>query len=134
MRRALVILLCTCARVWASDYVLIANPGLQGISVSYNDMRQVFLGTRSNIAGRRVEPVIARSGEAHKRFASTCLGKTEAGLNNYFRMQVFSGKGVVPRSFSTAAEIVEYVAKAPGAIGYVDADTELAGVVVLEPR
>lgn len=118
----------------ASGYVVIANQSLAGVELSAGEVKQIFLGTKTQISGKHVESVMARSGAAHRQFASDCLGKTEAGLQNYFRMLIFTGKGSIPRSFATAAEIVEYVAHTEGAIGYVGADADLAGVVQVKPK
>ena len=118
----------------AADYIVIANPSLTGMKISENEVKQIFLGEKTRIGGKSVEPVIARSGNAHKQFSSGCLGKTEAGLQNYFRTLAFTGKGSPPKSFATAAEIMEYVSKTEGAIGYVSPETELSGVVRLEPK
>ena len=115
----------------AEDYVVIANPSLGGVGIEARDLRQVFLGSKSELEGQPVQPVFARSGTAHQQFASRCLGKSELGLNNYFRMLVFTGKGVLPKSFSTPSEIVDYVARTPGAIGYVPPPTPLSGVIAL---
>jgi len=56
------------------------------------------------------------------------LGKSDQALRNYFKTLVFTGKGSMPKSFPSDAEIIKYVAKTPGAIGYVSASTDAAGV------
>lgn len=137
MRLALAILLVCCtspAQTRAAAYVVIANPNLAGAQISETDMRRIFLGSVTRVDGRSVQGVVARSGDAHKQFVADCLGKTESGLQNYFRTLVFTGKGSPPRSFATAAEIVKYVADTQGAIGYVSLGADLAGVVRLEPK
>jgi hypothetical protein len=40
----------------------------------------------------------------------------------------------MPKRLSSSAAIVDYVAHTGGAIGYVDADAVLAGVVVVRPK
>jgi len=137
MRLALAMFLALCtspAQTRAAGYVVIAHPNLAGTAISGNDMRQIFLGAITRIGGRPIQPVVARSGDAHKQFAAGCLGKTEYGLENYFRTLVFTGKGSPPKSFATTVEIIEYVSKTEGTIGYVSLDAELTGVVRLEPK
>lgn len=131
MRRFMWLLL-TAVPAWAGDYVLIANPNLANANITLSEVRQVFLGIKTELAGKRVEPVLARSGDVHHQFASECLGKSESGLSNYFRMQIFSGKGAMPKTFAMVSEIVDYVSKTPGSIGYVDREADLAGVVLIE--
>ena len=116
------------------DFVLIAHPSVSDDGISLGDLKQIYLGTKTSLNGRHVEPVIAQVGPFHVQFVSGCLGKTESGLRVYFRNLVFSGKGSMPRSFATSAEVVRYVAKTAGAIGYVDPGADLAGVAVLTLR
>ena len=137
MRLALVLFLALCtlpAQTRADAYVVIANPSLAGTKISGQDMRGIFLGAITRVGGRPVQPVVARSGDAHRRFVAVHLGKTESGLQSYFRTLVFTGKGVPPRSFDTADEILKYVASTEGAIGYVSGDADLTGVVRVEPK
>ena len=119
------------AAAGAAEFLVIANPSLRGAAISSNDLKQIYLGNKTTLRDRHVEPVTTPSGVAHQRFASACLGKTPAGLRTYFRNLVFTGKGSMPRSFATTAEMVAYVAATPGAIGYVSGASDLKGVVVL---
>jgi ABC-type phosphate transport system substrate-binding protein len=129
------LVLCTSpAQTRAAGYVVIAHPNLAGTAISGNDMRGIFLGAVTRVGGRSVQPVVARSGDAHKLFVADRLGKTESGLQNYFRTLVFTGKGSPPKSFATTDEIIQYVANTEGAIGYVSLDADLTGVVRLEPK
>ena len=132
---AMFLVLCTSpAQTRAAGYVVIAHPNLAGTEISGNDMRGIFLGAITRVGGRPVQPVVARSGDVHKQFVADCLGKTESGLQNYFRTLVFTGKGSPPKSFATAVEIIDYVSHTEGAIGYVSLDANLTGVVRLEPK
>jgi hypothetical protein len=47
---------------------------------------------------------------------------------------VFSGKGQLPRAFADEASLVAFVARTPGAIGYIDAATPHDGVTVVPVR
>lgn len=133
MKRALLILFVAATlRANASDYVVIANASMGGRTVTESDLRQIFLGVKTSLDGKRVEPVVAESGAAHAEFASGLLGKTTQGLKNYYRMLVFSGKGSIPKSLSSDAAIVAFVAQNRGAIGYVHKSAVLRGVVRVE--
>ena len=127
----LTILLAAPVTARGSDFVLISNASLGDANISRAELKQIYLGTKTSLDGQPVEPVIAQSGTFHEQFISACLGKTETGLRNYFRNLVFSGKGNMPRSFATSAEVVRYVSKTPGAIGYVDSGADLTGVAKL---
>jgi hypothetical protein len=133
-------ILCSCLLIVASlllaaetmaaaSVQVVANPSVHSSSVSAEDLKNVFLGTKKSLPdGSTVEPVLAESGAAHEAFLKDVLGKSDQALRNYFKTLVFTGKGSMPKSFASDADIVKYVAKIPGAIGYVSAGTEAAGV------
>jgi hypothetical protein len=117
----------------AADVKVIANAGVGASTISAEDLKGVFLATKSSLSdGGRVEPVLEKSGAAHEAFVKQYLGKTDAALQTYYRSLVFSGKGSMPKELASDAEMVAYVAKTKGAIGYVSAGTSTPGVKVLE--
>jgi len=113
----------------AANIQVVANPSVKSANVSSEDLKNVFLGTKKSLPdGSNVEPVLAESGPAHEAFLKDVLGKSDQALRNYFKTLVFTGKGSMPKSFASDAEILKYVAKTPGAIGYVAAGSDAAGV------
>jgi ABC-type phosphate transport system substrate-binding protein len=113
----------------AAGVQVVANSSVKAASVSNDDLKAVFLGTKKSLPdGSNVEPVLAESGAAHDAFLKDVLGKSDQALRNYFKTLVFTGKGSMPKSFASDAEIIKYVAKTPGAIGYVSASADAAGV------
>ena len=117
------------APVGAADMQVIANPSVKSASVSVDELKNVFLGNTSSLAdGSKVEPVLAESGAAHDEFLKDVVGKSAPALKNHLKTLVFTGKGSMPKSFASEADIVKYVAKTPGAIGYVSAAAAADGV------
>jgi len=113
----------------ASDFVVVANPSVKANEISGEDLKRVFLGAKTSLAdGSAVEPVLAAGGETHEAFLKAYLGKTDPALRNHFKSLVFTGKGSMPRTLASDSEIVSYVAKTKGAVGYVGAGTAVAGV------
>lgn len=81
----------------------------------------VFLASKTQLAdGSVVEPVLGQTGAAHEAFLKTFVGKTDTALRNHLKSLVFTGKASMPKSFASDADIVGYVAKTKGAIGYVN--------------
>lgn len=115
----------------AADFKVIANPSVSVSDVSTDDLKAVFLGTKSSLGDSHVTPVLEKSGPAHEAFLRECVGKTDAALNTYYRSLVFTGKGSMPKTVGSDEEVAEYVAKTKGAIGYVGAGASPAGVKVL---
>ena len=130
LMRISVLLLATALAVPASaaDVQLIANPGLGVSELTTNDVRDIFLGNKTAIAGSPVEPVFVQDGPAHETFLKTYMGKSNAALRNYFKTLVFTGKGAQPKTFASDAEVLKYVTSTKGAIGYVSGAAETSGV------
>ena len=55
-------------------------------------------------------------------------------LGQWRRSLVFTGKASIPRRFSSDPEVIEYVARTKGAIGYVSANASAAGVKTLQVK
>jgi hypothetical protein len=116
----------------AADIKIIANPGVGASDVSLEDLKGIYLATRTSLGDSgHVEPVLEKGGQAHESFLKDYLGKTDTALGTYYRSLVFTGKASMPKAFATDAEVVAYVARTKGAIGYVSADANIAGVKTL---
>ncbi len=121
-----------CTYAGASGVKVIANPSVKSDSISADELRSVFLEERNSLNdGSRVEPVISKGGAAHEAFVKEFLGKTDSDLQAYYRALVFTGKGSMPKTVGSDSDIVEYVAKTRGAIGYVSMETSTDGVKTL---
>jgi len=120
---------------FAGDVKVIANSNISASSVSSEELKRVFLATKTSLDdGSHVEPVLEKDGPAHEAFLKDYVGKSDAALTTYYRSLVFTGKGSMPKVLASDAEVVAYVAKTKGAIGYVSAGAAVAGVKVLEVK
>jgi ABC-type phosphate transport system substrate-binding protein len=119
----------------AADLKVIANPSVGASSVSADELKSVFLETKTSLSdGSHVEPVLEKGGPLHEAFVKEYLGKTDSALQTYYRSLVFTGKASMPKMLGSDTEIVAYVAKTKGAIGYVGAGASTAGVKTLEVK
>ena len=141
MRRSHVFLVTTVigivavSNLSAADLKVIANPGVGTSSVSADELKGVFLATKTSLSdGSHVEPVLGKDGPVHEAFVKEYLGKTDAALQTYYRSLVFTGKASMPKTLGDDAEVVAYVAKTKGAIGYVSAGAGTEGVKTLEVK
>jgi TonB family protein len=116
----------------AGNVRIIANPSVKAEAISASEIKSVFLGERNSLRdGTHVEPVLSKGGPAHSAFLRDYLGQNDAALQNYYRTLVFTGKGSMPKALHTDEEVVAYVARTRGAIGYVSAAATLDGVKTL---
>src|SRR5712692_10043486 len=118
-----------------ADLKVIANLSVSASSVSPDELRNIFLVTRTSLGGgSHVEPVLSKGGPTHEAFLKQYLGKTDAALNIYYRSLVFTGKAFMPKMLGSDAEVAAYVAKTKGAIGYVSADASALGAKAIAVR
>lgn len=118
----------------AADLRVIANKNIPASSISSSDLKDVFLFDKDSLAGVHVEPVLTKAGAVHEQFLKEFLGKNDSALQAYYRSLVFTGKGSMPKMLASDADVVAYVAKTRGAVGYVSAGASTEGVKVLEVK
>ncbi len=132
---ATVALVFASTSAWAGSVKVIANPSVKASSVSASELKSVFLQEKNSLAdGTHVEPVLEKGGAAHDAFLKEYLDKTDDALQRYYRSLVFTGKGSMPKTVSSDAEVVAYVAKTKGAVGYVSAGASTDGVKTLDVK
>jgi hypothetical protein len=131
---ATAIVLCASWQAEAAGVKVIANTSVSASAISAGDIQAVFLLDKDSLGGSHVEPVLSKGGTAHEEFLKTYLGKNDASLQAFYRSLVFTGKGSMPKSLSSDAEVVAYVAKTKGAVGYVSAAASTDGVKILQVK
>lgn len=128
----LALVVCWQSAVAGAGIKIIANPSVSATSTTVAELKDVYLRVKSTLSdGSRVEPVLAKSGEAHATFVKEYLCKSESALVVYYRSLVFSGRGELPVTLDGDAEIIAYVSKTKGAIAYVSASAQTARVKTL---
>ena len=108
------------SRMMASDFIIVAHRDTQVSAVSKDDMKGILLGNKTKWDnGTLIKLAILSGGLAHEKIILEATSKSTDQFDKYWKKQVFTGKGVMPDSFSSDAELIAWVAKTPGAIGYV---------------
>lgn len=116
----LLFLFCVAMISSASAQTIVANPAVKGSEISKTDLRDIFSGSSSTFKdGSHAVPVTLKTGAIHEEFLKTYVGKTDSGFRAAWRMLVFTGQGSMPKTLDSDAQVIEYVASTPGAIGYV---------------
>jgi len=120
------------ANALAGNVRIIANPSVRAEAISASEVKSVFLEERNSLRdGTHVEPVLSKGGPAHAAFLRDYLGQNDDILQNYYRTLLFTGKGSMPKVLHSDEEVVAYVARTRGAIGYVSSTVTLDGVKTL---
>jgi len=117
----------------ADDVYIVVNSTVKAESISKEELRSVFLlRTRTLKDGSVVEPVLQKSGSAHDAFLEHYLERDSAEIRTYYQGLVFTGKAEMPRQLNSDGEVIAYVARTKGAIGYVSSESSTSGVKVLK--
>ena len=111
--------------------VIIANSGIKATEVTKADLRDIFTGGSSTLAGTQVSPVLLKSGPVTDAFLATYIGKSDTAFHAGWRSLVFSGQATMPKSVDSDAAVIDYVAHNAGAIGYIGKAAPHEGVKIL---
>ena len=118
----------------AQDAALIAHPSVGDAKLSADDVKGILLGTKTKWdSGGVIKVVVLSDGALHDRVIKDFTQRTSDQFDKYWKKQVFTGKGIMPQVAKTDAEVLEYVAKTPGAFGYVGKENATGAVKVLTP-
>jgi ABC-type phosphate transport system substrate-binding protein len=112
--------------------VVIANEDVSADAIAKRELQKIFLGRSTRFGGQKLVVVRLGNGACHEAFTEDYLQMTPQQFTNHWRKIVFSGTGKEPHAFDSEGELVAFVARTPGAIGYVSSDTSLSGVKTLD--
>jgi hypothetical protein len=121
-----------CSTTYA-QVIVIANPSVTSDSVSKAELINVFTGASSSLKGGiHVTPVLLKQGAAHVEFLGKYLDKNAVSFLIAWRGLVMTGHATMPRTYETDGEVVAYIGRTPGTIGYISKSTPHDEVKVLE--
>ena len=109
----------------ADNIVVISNPET---SVSADDVRDIFLGEKQFAGSTKL--VVIDNAAMQSTFLSKMLHMDAAKYNGIWTKKSFRDGLTPPAVKSGDAEVIEYIKRTPGAIGYVSAAP--AGVKVIQ--
>jgi hypothetical protein len=117
----------------APAYRVIVHPSNPRTVVERRFAEDAFLKKiKSWPGGEVIRPVdLAPSAAARRRFTEEVLRRSMDAVRAYWQRLIFSGRDVPPPELDTDAEVVSYVKRYAGAIGYVSAGAALDGTKVV---
>jgi ABC-type phosphate transport system substrate-binding protein len=121
-----------------SFYRVVVNPKNPLLSVDREFVAQSFLKKVTTWGhGGVIRPVdLALDSPVRRKFSEEVLRRSVSAVRSYWLQIVFAGRGVPPPELGSDDEVVRYVLREPGAIGYVSnrADVRGARVLVVQER
>ena len=119
---------------WLRGFRLVVSPESNLTSLRRAEVARIFLRKQSRWKdGRDVLPVDqsarspVRAAFSRDVLAVEGLDKISA-VEGFWRQQIFSGRGTPPAIKASDADVLQFVASTPGAIGYVSDSASVAGV------
>ena len=131
MKKLLLVSLLACSFVAQAGVAVIAHPSV-GDGATEKDIKKVFMGKKSELAGTSVTPVDQKEGSAVRNaFYDHLIGMSSDEVKAYRTEMLFTGKATPPKEVADDAAVKLFVSSTPGAIGYIDESKVDASVKVL---
>ena len=113
--------------------VVIGHSALKAMDAEL--LRRVYSGRTVEVDGQPLRPLnLVSPSPLRQRFMKAVLQQDDEDYVAYWTVRRYIGKGVPPRELRSSAEVLEAVARTPGAIGYIEAAELRPGVSVLLRR
>jgi ABC-type phosphate transport system substrate-binding protein len=118
----------------ASGATVIVNNEVDPGAIDAETLERIYLGKKTLWdSGQRITPALVNeTSDVSKNFLEQILNKSVPQYRAYWKKRLFSGGGTVPKTFRNSAEVIDFVAKTPGAIGVVETGPKDGSVRVIE--
>ena len=133
---ALMALVATVSGESHTAYVVIVHPNNGVTSLERQFLADAFLKKATSWpSGNVIRPVdLAPGSSARRQFSEEVLHRSIAEVKGYWQQRIFSGRDVPPPEFDTDEDVVAYVLRHDGAVGYVSNGAALRGTKTVVVR
>jgi hypothetical protein len=110
-------------------YQIIRNPSNPVDAVDRQFLEDAFLKKKTAWPdGAVIRPVdLAPASTARRQFSDDVLRRPVDAIRSYWQQRIFAGRELPPPEFSSDAEVVRFVLRERGAVGYVSSAATLNG-------
>jgi len=117
----------------SQSYKIIVNQSNSIGSISIKEASDLFLKKKTKWAnGSPVLPVdLSASSKVRSDLSQYIHKKNTSAIRSYWQQAAFSGTASAPPEKASDNEVIEYVKKNPGAIGYVSESATTTGVNIV---
>jgi ABC-type phosphate transport system substrate-binding protein len=115
---------------------VIVNPVNPTTSIDRRFLAEAFLKKTTRWPhDEQIRPVdLEPDSPTRRRFSEDVLKRSVAAVKSYWQQMVFSGQNLPPPELDSDEQVVKFVLRNPGAVGYVSATANIDGVKVLSLR
>ncbi len=129
--------LCCLPTLAAEDeMVIVVHPDVAD-TLKKDEIKQIFLGKKTQWSDNSgVTFVLLDDNDTLNAFLKTYIGKSPDQFKNYWKKQVFTGKGKMPKAFDSPAELMKFLSENHGSISFMrseDVDKALVNVISFQP-
>lgn len=111
---------------------IILNKSIPENSLTNAEIGNIFLGKKTTWSNNnKITFVILADGDTHKQFVRTYLNKSQSQFRNYWKQMLFTGKGIIPQTFTNEEKLIEYVSQNENTIGYISKKITAPGVKLI---
>jgi ABC-type phosphate transport system substrate-binding protein len=117
----------------AQSYKVVVNSSRDVSSLTKKEVSDLFLKKKAKWTdGSSVYPVdLSAASKVRESFSTDVHGKPTSAIRNFWQQAAFSGTASAPPEKASDEEVIEYVKKTPGAIGYISSTSKASDVKTL---
>ena len=129
-----------CATVWGQQrpppFVVIVNPHNPVSEIDRSFAEDAFLKKVTTWpSGEVIKPVdLVPDSPVRRAFTHSVLERSVEAVKGYWQQRIFSGRDVPPPELDSDDEVIRYVLKYEGAVGYIGGGASPAGSKLVEVR
>lgn len=124
-------------RASTREFVVVVNAANPAESIDRDELSKMFFKRLVKWPnGVAVDPIdLPPAVQPRIAFSKSVHRKPVGAIRAFWQQQIFSGRDVPPPEKNSDADVIEYVSRNPGAVGYVSATQQLqSGVKAVEIR
>jgi len=104
-----------------AEVIIIVNKDVTMEFIEKSTISNIYFGNMTKWPdGQTIHVVMLKKGKTHETFVYKLLKSTPSKLKSYWKKVVFTGIGVRPKIFKKEEDMVDYISKTKGTIGYID--------------
>jgi len=115
-----------------ASIIIIVNNNVPVEELDSNTISDIYLGNISKWEnGDTIRITMLKKGKTHEKFVQEIINVSSTRLKNFWKKIVFTGTGNYPKIIIQEDDLVNYVSKTKGAIGYINNSTSHDDVKVI---
>lgn len=119
----------------ASEFIFVANRSVAQDTLTKDEIKYIYLGRKKKWDdGSQITFAVFQSKIYQQDFVLDLTGKTSEQFRHYWQQNVFTGNGQMPPVFDNPQNLIDFISKKEGSIGYVPAGIQTGDLKRIEIR